>query len=65
MRIETKETPEQKWEEVKAKVFKNGAPKDIDAMMKKGFDESEDEQEKWMKLGAFMAMIKQKFGNIA
>ena len=61
MNVYQPKTPEEQWDEVKNKIFKKGVPKDIEELMKKGFDESEDESEKQFKLLAFIAMIKHKY----
>lgn len=55
-------TPEQQWDKVKKLIFKGETPKNIEELMQKGFAEADCESEKWMKLSAFIVMIKQRFG---
>jgi hypothetical protein len=56
-------TPEQHWDKVKKLIFKGETPKDIEEIMRKGFTEADCESEKWIKLGVFIIMIKQRFVN--
>lgn len=54
------ETPEKQWEAVKAKIFKNGTPENLEKIVQDGFKESKSESEKWDKLALVLGMIKQK-----
>ena len=61
MKFETTITPEEQWNKIKKKLFKNKVPEKIERVMQKGFEESEDEEEKWLKLGVFISRFKERF----
>ena len=62
MEFDKKLTPEHQWDKVKNLIFKGAVPKEIEEVMQQGFKESDSEGEKWVKLSAFMIMMKNRFG---
>jgi hypothetical protein len=54
------ETPEEAWIKVKDTVFKGQVPKSLDVLMNDAFKDSEDESEKWLKLGILLKELQDK-----
>lgn len=54
------ETPEEAWIKVKDTVFKGQVPKSLDVLMNDAFKDSEDESEKWLKLGILLKKLQDK-----
>jgi len=55
------QTPEQKWDEAKKKIFKNDVPVGIENIVQIGFKESKTEKEKFTKLAVLLIMIQRTF----
>ena len=52
-------TPEQNWDDIKSKLFKNGVVDSVfDESVKRGFRESVSENEKWQRLAIVLMMFK-------